>query len=75
MIKSKLTPWFKNQKPYRIGVYQQRSGLYREIGYQRWDGKLWFSWCKTPEEAAREPWPACVTCQNDPWRGLAEKPS
>lgn len=69
-----LTPWFdgKLHKPARPGVYMQRSGGGRDIGYQRWDGERWYMWCRTAEFAARSPWAALESFQNDNWRGLRE---
>lgn len=70
----KLTGWYSgDQKPVRVGVYQQTNGNFR-LGYQYWDGKLWRSWCKTPEDAyrVREGLPAAPVYQNDQWRGIAK---
>ena len=70
----KYTPWFPGCiKPSRPGIYQQKSGDGKLIGYQRWDGGMWHSWCHTPEFAARVG-PAAIEFQNDPWRGLAKDP-
>ena len=75
----KLTPWFPGHiKPKRVGVYQQLSAIEKRLGYQRWDGKKWSPWFSKAEDAAcygRECAPAAEEYQNDPWRGLAERPS
>ena len=71
----KLTPWFHSGvKPVRPGVYQQMCGKRLEVGYQRWDGTVWYGWCFTPAQAARSTVPARTEHQNDPWRGLAQEP-
>lgn len=76
MSKIKLTPWFPGDvKPVRPGVYQQLSGNRDEFGYQRWDGRRWCLWCRKADDAARSRLVAASGFQNDPWRGLAEKPS
>ena len=76
MSEQKLTPWLPGEvKPSRPGVYQQFCGLGSEIGYQYWDGKIWYTWAKTRAGALREyehGWKSCY--QNDKWRGLAIAP-
>lgn len=71
-----LTPWFKNRKPWVVGVYKQKSGLGTEIGYQYWDGAYWHTWQHTPEAAERVARSnrsrVDLEHQNDPWRGLKE---
>jgi hypothetical protein len=76
MDESKLTPWFDGRvKPIRRGVYMQHcAGSSKTIGYQLWDGIKWRTWSETPQGAARSTSRARVSCQNDPWRGLKEKP-
>lgn len=67
------TPWFDGRKkPARRGVYQQKDGHGQTIGYQYWDGSVWYAWCTTAREAfdARRCFPAAADCQNDKWRGL-----
>ena len=75
MSKQKLTKWFTNgEKPWEPGVYQQRSGVKKALGYQKWDGKSWYRWCKTANEAAKEAGVVSILYANDPWRGLARPP-
>jgi len=69
----KLTCWFSgDQKPVRVGVYQQMNGMY--LGYQYWDGKLWRGFCGSPQAAynVRKFSPAADSHQNDKWRGVAK---
>lgn len=74
--KPKMTPWFGNgEKPVREGVYQQKSGdRPARLGYQRWLNGEWMTWHSTFEEAAEDERAVHGSYQNDPWRGLAEKP-
>ena len=45
----KTTPWFPgNIKPARRGVYQQMCGHGVALGYQYWNGAVWFGWRATP---------------------------
>jgi hypothetical protein len=68
----KYTPWFTDgEKPARPGVYQQLCGHKKEIGYQRWDGRHWFTWSMTPNGAEASEVIAADENQDDPWRGLA----
>jgi hypothetical protein len=70
---TKLTPWFPgDMNPARPGVYQQRDGFGREIGYQRWDGFRWYIWYRTPQKAADSTTPAALSGQFKDWRGLAQ---
>ena len=71
----KLTPWFLGTiKPVHIGVYQQMSIGFNNLGYQYWDGVLWHAWADTPEGAYKlRPPPAIhARYQNDDWRGVAK---
>lgn len=74
-MSKKFTPWFPGDvKPVRKGVYQQISGIGREVGYQYWDGYFWFAWDEEKAGALREykhGYRACT--QNDKWRGLTEE--
>jgi hypothetical protein len=72
----KLTPWFdgKLYKPVYPGVYQQLNGD-KQLGYQRWDGRLWYAWYESVERAAKSIGPAARGFQNDNWRGLAKDPT
>lgn len=75
MSEPKLTPWFVNgEKPVRKGVYQQKSGSGRLLGYQRWDGKHWCTWHENAETAGKDREAVVSFHQNDPWRGLAHPP-
>lgn len=68
----KLTPWFPGTiKPVRKGVYQQKNGT-SGIGYQRWDGKFWYAWRKSPEDAKNCLIVVSTYFQNDSWRGVAK---
>ncbi len=71
-----LTPWFRDRKPWVVGVYQQKSGLGTAIGYQYWAGSYWHTWQTTPERAKavvqNRNSRAHELHQNDPWRGLKE---
>ena len=77
--KEKLTPWFTNgEKPARPGVYQQMCGFGKELGYQYWSGKRWYSWYEDPETAykykkldRRYGYEHC----GEKWRGLAYDPT
>ncbi len=76
MSKAKLTEWFdgRKQKPWEPGVYQQKSGSLMMIGFQYWDGRVWYTWEETKEGAMRNYRHRAIafsTYQNDPWRGLA----
>ena len=69
----KLTGWYSgNQKPARVGVYQQFGVDRKTVGYQYWNGNLWFSWCYTPDAAyrARKGCPVAFCYQDDKWRGV-----
>lgn len=68
----KLTPWFDGKvKPVRAGVYQQMSGgELSKLGYQKWDGRDWFAWCYSVEDAANADWKVDRWYQNDQWRGI-----
>ena len=71
---NETTDWFPGDvKPVRIGVYQQRNPD-GHLGYQRWDGKFWYSWESTIDLAARATLVVDGSFQCDPWRGLANKP-
>ena len=75
--KPKTTPWFSgNVKPVRDGVYERDYGGKGEpahIVFGRFSGGLWMCGDKTAERAALE---VCATSfQDEPWRGLAEKPA
>lgn len=75
MSKKKLSRWFVNgEKPWEQGVYQQRSGVEKKLGYQKWDGKCWYGWCRTAHEASKEKSVVHIHNANDPWRGLARPP-
>lgn len=75
MSKQEFSQWFTNgEKPWEPGVYQQRSGFLRKVGYQRWDGRKWYGWHEDAEEARKCLWPVAPGFQNDPWRGLAHPP-
>lgn len=74
MSAPELTPWFDGatQKPKRRGVYMLMSGS--SVGYQYWDGALWYPWRSDAERAAadhRRGMPASRQYQCDNWRGLA----
>lgn len=75
--KQQLTPWFKDRKPWEVGVYQQKSGLRLEIGYQYWDGSYWHLWEDSPDKAERVVNGARSRVdsrfKNDPWRGLTKE--
>ena len=77
-MSKKLTPWYPGHiKPVRPGVYQQRSGYEKRLGFQWWNGKKWSSWFSSAESAllhGRNGPPADLRFQNDPWRGLAQEP-
>ena len=77
MKKAELTPWFpRGTKPARKGVYMQHSGTLGQLGYQYWDGAVWFAWALTPPEANRM---YCLDMradqrfQDDQWRGITRK--
>ena len=75
MSKPKLTEWFPGDvKPAREGVYQQLCGDAVVVGYQRWDGRRWYGWRETADEAERASQTAAAGFQGDPWRGLAQDP-
>jgi hypothetical protein len=71
----KLTPWYPGHiKPVHIGVYQQKDGFGKVVGYQYWNGQRWGLWGSTIESAlfqyevsAGDRW------QNDSWRGLTKR--
>jgi hypothetical protein len=70
----KFTEWYPGHiKPFRKGVYQQRCGQGREIGYQKWDGTRWSDWYPTIEGAEKSKNFAISCNQNDPWRGLTKE--
>jgi hypothetical protein len=65
------TEWFPGHiKPYRKGVYQQKCGFGKELGYQRWDGESWSHWVRSPEQAANS---FCCLDTQDPWRGIKKE--
>ena len=67
------TAWFDgNDKPVRVGVYRQVNGD-GTLGYQRWDGKLWYSWSATADMAAKAQIPAAQRFQNDDWNGVIKE--
>jgi len=71
----KLTPWFPGTtKPVHIGVYQQMSIGFNNLGYQYWDGALWHAWEDTPEGAYKLRLTTAIHAryQNDDWRGVAK---
>lgn len=71
----KLTKWYPGHiKPARLGVYRKKS-VFGRLGYQRWDGFLWYLWCETIDSASAAPFPVIPAAQNNPWQGLAEDPS
>lgn len=74
--KKHLTPWFDGKKytPARPGVYMQRCGYGKDVGYQRWDGSYWYGWCYRAEDAAKQIVVVDLAYQNDDWRGLREGP-
>lgn len=72
------TPWFdgSKQKPWEPGPYEQKSGFFGEVGFQYWDGSLWYAWDETVEGAMRHYQRrdlADISLQNDPWRGLTKE--
>lgn len=71
-----LTPWFdgKKYKPARQGVYMLMDGSGKIVGYQRWDGRQWYSWSPYAEDAAKKNSEAASYYQNDDWRGLRREP-
>jgi hypothetical protein len=66
------TAWFTGVNPEHPGVYQTRVVPF-DIGWSRWDGKLWSYQRETMEGAALS---LCVPTakQDKEWRGLAENP-
>jgi hypothetical protein len=76
---SKYTPWFPGHiKPVRVGVYQQRLSNNPDacIGYQYWDGGLWWWWRENPNDAYRSRMSDIYPIhkfQNDSWRGLTKE--
>lgn len=73
-MSTKLTPWFPGDvKPARPGVYQTRDG--KDVCYQFWTGEQWNMATTSAEYAADFQQDGDRShFQNDPWRGLAEKP-
>lgn len=70
----KTTPWFHGKtKPARRGVYQQMCGHGVSLGYQYWNGAVWFGWRATPREAFEERKNTPARTQEDKWRGLMKK--
>jgi hypothetical protein len=67
------TAWFDGyDKPVRVGVYRQVNGEGR-LGYQRWDGKQWYSWSSSANMAAKATIPAGSSYQNDPWNAIIKE--
>jgi hypothetical protein len=67
------TAWFDGyDKPVRVGVYRQVNGD-GTLGYQRWDGKLWYLWASTADMASKSQIPAAHRFQNDDWNGIIKE--
>jgi hypothetical protein len=70
----KVTPWFDGSElPEYVGVYERDYGPgATEKCYCKWDGRQWWCWYDTPEDAAKALTDSDF--QNLPWRGLAQQP-
>jgi hypothetical protein len=67
------TAWFDGQhKPVRVGVYRQVNG-HGTLGYQRWDGRQWYSWSSTAKGANASDMPASPDFQNDHWNAIIKE--
>ncbi len=67
------TAWFYgDDRPVRVGVYRQVNGN-GQLGYQRWDGKKWYSWSRTADGANTSKMPASPEFQNDPWNAIIKE--
>lgn len=72
----KKTAWFKGHtKPVHLGVYETKNPVaLSRVVYQHWDGHMWGKYMPSPLSAWKlreEP----SSYQDQPWRGLAKKPS
>jgi len=69
------TPWFENVKPVHNGVYEIKHPDRPNVCvYQHWDGKLWGMYM--PSIRLAWDWRDKYSgYQDQPWRGLADKPN
>lgn len=71
----KLTPWFKpDQKPRRKGVYQRQSVFKRKSAgnYAYWDGKNWYQYGYTPDQALVYFLMNLISVHKLCWRGISK---
>lgn len=68
-MSKKQTPltWITDRKTAVPGVYQTRDGHGRDLGFQRWDGQVWYTWSRDPATARASEHRASSDTQSDPW--------
>lgn len=59
--------WVTDRNPSIPGLYQTRDGLGIYMGFQRWDGKNWYTWNESPHRAWNSTRIAARDTQGDPW--------
>jgi len=70
----KLTPWFPAEvKPVHVGAYLSLEYSDGANFYRYWDGKRWGAASRNIRNALRFT-NTSFACQENTWRGLAEKP-